>query len=110
MRALRLPIGEVLSSPYCRAVETARLLFGRAEVSMDVLVRSGADGQPDYGPLLRLVGAAPAPGTLRVIIAHNAPRIAYLEEGETAIVRPAGPTFEVLAQLNIDAWARLPRG
>ncbi len=107
--ALRLPIGEVLSSPYCRAVETARLMFGRGEISMDVLVRSGPDGQPDFAPLLRLVGTAPAPGTLRVIVAHNAPRIASLEEGETAIVRPLESGFQVVAQLDMGAWARLAR-
>src|SRR5262245_63698286 len=31
---LKIPVGEVLASPYCRTVETAKLIFGRATVSM----------------------------------------------------------------------------
>jgi phosphohistidine phosphatase SixA len=109
IRALGFPIGDVISSPYCRAIETATLMFGRAVHSRDVLVRAGAAGQPDYGELLKLVATPAAPGTLRVIVAHNAPRIAYLREGEAAVVKPAGGGFEVVAQIAIGEWKRLPR-
>jgi hypothetical protein len=107
--ALKLPISEVLASPYCRTRETAKLVFGRAVTAMDVLVGAGADGQPDYGPLLRLVGTAPAPGTIRAIVAHNAPRVAYLKEGECAIVRPTANGFEVATQVEIAGWIPLAR-
>lgn len=82
-------------------------MFGRAERSHAVLVRAGADGKPDYGELLQLVATPPAAGTLRVIVAHNAPRIAYLVEGEAAIVKATGDGFEVVAQMEIGAWKRL---
>jgi CheY-like chemotaxis protein len=32
-QTLRIPVGKVVSSPYCRTVETATLAFGRNEVS-----------------------------------------------------------------------------
>ena len=31
IRALGLPVGEVIASPFCRTMETGRLMFGRAE-------------------------------------------------------------------------------
>src|SRR2546423_4067563 len=31
---LQIPIGDVLASPYCRTLETARLIFGRATASV----------------------------------------------------------------------------
>ena len=37
MRRLGLPIGKVLSSAYCRTLETARLAFGRATVHAALL-------------------------------------------------------------------------
>ena len=107
IRAAGLPIGEVISSPYCRAVETATLMFGRAERSADVLAHAGADGKADYGALLRIVSTPPPAGTLRVVVAHNAPRIAYLEEGEAAVVRPHGDGFEVVAQVVAGRWRAL---
>src|SRR5258706_9621035 len=36
IRALGLPVGEVLASPFCRTMETARLAFGRAELASEV--------------------------------------------------------------------------
>jgi phosphohistidine phosphatase SixA len=109
IRAMALPIGEVLTSPYCRAVETARLMFGRGETSKDAVVGRGADGQPDYSPLLRLVSSAPAPGTLRVIVAHNVPRIVALKEGEAALLKPTAGGFEVMTQVEIAGWTPLAR-
>jgi broad specificity phosphatase PhoE len=32
-RKMQIPVGRVLSSPWCRCVETAKLAFGGAEVS-----------------------------------------------------------------------------
>src|SRR5512143_2013384 len=33
LRDLRIPIGDVRASPFCRTMETARLMFGRAQAS-----------------------------------------------------------------------------
>src|SRR6478736_2729385 len=44
IRALGIPIGEVLASPFCRTMETARLVFGRATATPAV---RGGSAQPD---------------------------------------------------------------
>ena len=36
IRALKIPVGEVLSSPYCRCKDTAKLCFGRFKVEPDL--------------------------------------------------------------------------
>ena len=48
--ALNIPVGQVLSSPYCRALEFARLAFGRVQPSEILL-------HPTYVP----VAGAPVP-------------------------------------------------
>src|SRR5512134_1792259 len=62
LRRLKIPIGEVLASPFCRTMETARLAFGKARATNDV--RGGplsADDAARYQPLQRLLGTRPAP-------------------------------------------------
>src|SRR5918992_1485576 len=60
-RRLGIPVGVVLASPYCRTRETARLAFGRARSSRDLLSarflasRAAREGQPER--LRRLLAA-----------------------------------------------------
>ncbi len=52
LKRLRIPIGKVYASPFCRTVETAMLAFGKAEKSQDV--RGGpvaSDDPARYDPL-----------------------------------------------------------
>ena len=52
VKRLKIPIGEVLASPFCRTMETARLAFGKARATNDV--RGGplsADDPKRYEPL-----------------------------------------------------------
>jgi hypothetical protein len=67
LRALGIPIGSVLASPYCRTVETAMLAFGAAEKSM--AVREGGPlppGSPGrFTALATLLSSPPAPGPTR---------------------------------------------
>ena len=49
--ALRIPVGEVLASPYCRTTETATLMFGRATGANEI--REEADN--NYAALKRLL-------------------------------------------------------
>jgi phosphohistidine phosphatase SixA len=46
IRALGIPIGRVLASPFCRTRETAELIFGRATVSNAV---RGGPAQASWG-------------------------------------------------------------
>jgi broad specificity phosphatase PhoE len=111
--ALRIPVGEVLASPFCRTMETARLMFGRASASN--AVRGGPAGNEGgrYDALAGLLAAPVARGTNRVIASHGNPFRAlaggpYLAEGEAAIVEPLGTRgFRVVARVAKDGWSAL---
>jgi phosphohistidine phosphatase SixA len=109
----RIPVGDVLASPYCRTRETAELMFGRATVAP--AVRGGpaqADAQR-YAGLVALLSAPVAAGTNRVIVSHGNPfhavaATAYLAEGEAAVVAPRGSgRFEVVGRVPRDRWDEL---
>ena len=112
MRALAIPIGQVLASPMCRTLETARLAF--AQASETPAVRGG--GQPGdgaYGGLRRLLAQKPPAGGNTVIVGHGIPfrEIAgapHLAEGEAAVIRPKGALgFEIVARVRADEWPAL---
>jgi hypothetical protein len=112
VRAMKLPIGEVLASPYCRTMETGRLVFGRAEASADVRGFRGPAGQPDYTRLVKLLSTPPKPGTLRAVSSHGNPfrgvaGLPYLAEGEAAVVKPLGNDFAIVARIRVDDWKAL---
>src|SRR5918999_4925050 len=74
VKRLKIPIGEVLASPFCRTMETARLAFGKARATNDV--RGGplsADDPKRYQPLRILLGTKPAAGTNTVLSSHGNP-------------------------------------
>jgi hypothetical protein len=107
---LRIPIGEVLASPYCRTMETARLAFGKATATNDV--RGGPVDANRYEPLRKLLSSPVPKGSNRVISSHGNPFIAlagppYLAEGEIAVVKPEGDRFSVVARLRLGDWPRL---
>ena len=113
IRALGLPVGEVIASPFCRTMETGRLMFGRAEPSTVVRGDEGTSpANADYARLVALLAAPPAPGTLRMITSHGNPFRAvagppHLGEGEAAVLKPAGASFVVVARIRPGDWAGL---
>jgi hypothetical protein len=111
VKRLKIPIGEVLASPFCRTMETARLAFGKARTTNEV--RGGplsADDPKRYEPLRKLLGTKPDPGTNTVLSSHGNPFRAvagppYLAEGEIAVVRPeGGGSFSVIARIRLTDW------
>lgn len=111
VKRLKIPIGEVLASPFCRTMETARLAFGKARATNEV--RGGplsADDPKRYEPLRKLLATRPAAGTNTVLSSHGNPFRAvagppYLAEGEIAVVRPeGGERFTVVGRLRLDDW------
>jgi hypothetical protein len=111
---LGLPVGEVIASPFCRTMETGRLMFGRAEASTVVRGYEGtASAGADYSRLVALLASPPAkPGTLRVITSHGNPFRAiagppHLAEGEAAVLKPLGDRFVVVARIRHADWAGL---
>lgn len=113
IRALGLPVGEVIASPFCRTMETGRLMFGRAEPSTVVRGYEGTSpANADYARLIALLASPPAPGTLRMITSHGNPFRAvagppHLGEGEAAVLKPAGGRFVVVARIRPGDWAGL---
>jgi phosphohistidine phosphatase SixA len=119
-RRLRIPIGEVLSSPTYRALETARLAQFLAPQTFDELGDAGssmsADATGTRGMWLRSrVAQVPKPGTDTVIITHY-PNIKEafasddkdLAEGEALIFRPdRHGAASLVARVKIENWPRL---
>ena len=114
VRWLDLPIGEVLASPFCRTMETARLIFGRAQATPSVRGGPARPDSPDrYAELRQLLSTPPRAGTDLVIASHGNPFAAvagtpYLAEGEAAVIRPLGAQgFVIVARIPKDGWASL---
>jgi phosphohistidine phosphatase SixA len=114
IKRLALPVGQVLASPFCRTMETARLIFGRATATP--AVRGGpASGVPAerYAELRQLLSALPPEGTDVAIVSHGNPFRAvagepYLAEGEAAVIRPLGAGgFRIVARIPKDGWDAL---
>jgi phosphohistidine phosphatase SixA len=113
VKRLRIPIGIVLASPFCRTMETARLAFGQATATEEV--RGGpvrTDDPKRYQALRELLGSKSDPNV--VIASHGNPFHAvagppYLAEGEIAVVRPEGDSrFTVVGRIRLEDWAGLP--
>ena len=72
---MQVPVGEVLSSPFCRCKETAGLAFGHYEVNPDLYfaIDSNAEQTKLFSDKLRvLLSTPPAGATNKVIISHTA--------------------------------------
>jgi phosphohistidine phosphatase SixA len=116
-RMLRLPVGVVLASRYCRTRETARLAFGRFTPSTDITSLPSAATEAErarrVAALRRLLARPPRQGNT-ILVAHlfNIQEAAgiSLEEGEAAVYRPRGARgFRLVAKVMPRAWARLVR-
>lgn len=113
-RELRIPVGTVWTSPYCRARDTAELAFGRTEV-IDGLERLYPE--PDEVAerrINRLIREqAPAPGDPNMVISGHGVYPSVLQpavtigEGEAAVYAVRGDDFALLGQVAPDEWAGL---
>jgi hypothetical protein len=110
MRKLGIPVGEVLSSPYCRVLESATLLAGRApDDTLYQLVNPG--GTRTYEVMAKdvrpLLGTMPAPGTNTIIVAHRPAMddIRFIEEGECYVLKPLGNgKFNLVGTIYDSDW------
>jgi phosphohistidine phosphatase SixA len=114
IQRLHLPIGDVLASPFCRTMETARLMFGRAQATDAVRGGPARPDSPDrYAELRKLLSTSPKAGTDLVIASHGNPFVAvagtpYLAEGEAAVIRPLGAEgFRIVARIPKNGWDAL---
>ncbi len=94
-RARGITVGRVLSSRWCRCLETARLAFGRAEPfpPLDSIFGDRSRGPAQTAAVRRLAGERPEAGNL-VLVTHQANISAltgvYPASGEMVVLTPGG--------------------
>jgi phosphohistidine phosphatase SixA len=101
-----VPVGKIISSPWCRCLETARLME-LGDVESVIVVASSSERSPERLAVLRqMVAAWRGPGTL-VVVTHAFTvqgLIGYLpEQAETVVVRPKPGD-----QVGMDLVGRIP--
>jgi len=119
MRTLAIPVGEVLSSEYCRAAETARLMgLGDVRTTTEIMNLRAQDFVGGHDAAVKnaraLLARPPAPGANRIIVGHgNLMRAAtgqYTDEAGAVVVRPDPGSdlgFVFVAQVTPQDWLRL---
>jgi len=116
-RKLGIRVGKVLSSPYCRCVETGSLAFGEDAVETSSALLVGAakagSGRNDPGIAIRkLLDTPPEPGTNTVLIAHSVTLLYAFglksrPEGVAHVFRPSGMDLgrpEYIGMVEPDDW------
>ncbi|MEM9752341.1 MAG: histidine phosphatase family protein [Planctomycetota bacterium] len=119
-RALEIPVGDVISSEYFRAWQTADLAFGRYEKNPALNFEPAEEYTDEQFAAMRervmpLVSAIPLDGLNTVIVGHDDPfeSVAgiYPEpQGVAYVLKPDGERFTILARVNYDEWASLADG
>ena len=88
-KSKKIPIGKIISSPWCRARHTAQLAFGRAKINADLgfsITMSIEDLKHRSDALNNLLAETPAAGTNTVLISHSS----NLKEASGIWPRPEG--------------------
>jgi phosphohistidine phosphatase SixA len=117
MRALGIPFGRVLASPYCRTVETAKLMdVGEVESSEAVInmrVAQYFGGSAAIVATAQALLAQPSPkGSNTLIVAHGnvaqAATPVYPGEGEGVVFQEDGQGgFEFIGRVKPAKWKEL---
>ena len=119
LRELEIPIGDVLSSPTFRALETAQLL-DLAQVEPVTELGEGGQGMQEDKEGVRSAwlrakaGERPPDGTNRLMITHFPNLVgafgdaaADIADGESLIIEPEGSSALVLSRVKIEEWPQL---
>jgi phosphohistidine phosphatase SixA len=115
-KSLRIPIGTVLTSPYCRCIDTGKLAFGKGTASEDLAVfdeLSGPDKEVRGKLIRRLLNTAPSDGLNTVMITHTGTLLYTFglqtrPEGIAHIFRPAEFGNAVyLGRVTPEEWSAL---
>jgi phosphohistidine phosphatase SixA len=123
MREFAIPVARVVTSEYCRAIDTGLLLQLMPitqDMRLNLIEAHRADGRDDQTArkgLLEMLSTAPPAAKNIVLVAHVTtfvqpidPVLQQLAEGEMAVIR-AGPDgrIEVVGRLPLERWlARAP--
>jgi len=116
LASLGIRISKVLSSPYCRCLETARLAFGQVEASELLSVGDDLSFEEKHErarAVRDLLATSPEPGTNAVLLAHTGTLLYSFgldarPEGIAHVFQP-GPagTSVYLGSLVPEDWPRL---
>ena len=122
MRKLQIPVGQVITSQFYRAVETGTLLgFGAVTSSADISeggqVVSPNENNRRTAAMRKLAATVPPAGTNVVLVSHK-PNImdAFgkdwfdVSEGEASVFKPDGSGYRVIARVKAADWAKLAAG
>jgi broad specificity phosphatase PhoE len=117
IRALQIPIGKVLASPYCRTVETAsKMGLGSVETTTDIMNMRVAEyfGGPSAiaDNTRRRLSTIPQAETNTVLVAHGNVLVTatdvYPQEAEAIVFRPGGSgIWDYVARITPTEWTRL---
>lgn len=117
IRALGIRVSTVLSSPYCRSIDTARQAFGRLDIDDDLkhtVTADEATAARQAKALRKLLATPPAePGTNTVLSSHtanlqDATGIWPKPEGVAVVFQPlADGQYRYIATIPPDRWQAL---
>ena len=118
-RKLRIPVGQVQTSVFNRAVETGTLMnLGEVTSSLDIseggLVVSPIENNRRAQALRKLAATVPPAGTNTILVTHK-PNIldAFgkdwfdVREGEASVFQPGGGGYKLIMRVPADEWSKL---
>lgn len=114
---LGLPLDPIISSPFCRTLESTEMAFPKQDYQVEkLLMYTAALTSEEKEPIIyrthELISKPQPEGSNRVLVAH-APNLAELidyfpPEGSLVIFKPLGDEgFKYLASIYLDDWAQL---
>ena len=120
LRKLRIPVGQVHSSLFQRAVDTGTLMgFGDVTASADYteggLVVTPIENNRRAAALRKIAGTTPPPGTNIIVVTHK-PNILdafgkdwfEVREGEATVFKPDGNGgYRLVARIQAGDWSKL---
>src|SRR5215813_11666085 len=119
IRQAGIPVGQVLTSKYNRAYETAVIAgFEQIEKTADIteggLVVSPNENNRRVEAFRKLLGTAPRAGTDTILITHKPNIVDALgkdwfdvKEGEASVFRPENGSYRLVARVQMEEWPRI---
>src|SRR5215813_1360986 len=119
IRQAGIPVGQVLTSKYNRAYETAVVAgFEQIEKTADIteggLVVSPNENNRRVEAFRKLLGTAPRAGTDTILITHKPNIVDALgkdwfdvKEGEASLFRPENGSYRLVARVQMEEWPRI---
>lgn len=116
IRALNITVDRVVTTPFCRGIETGWFAFGKGETAPDLAFAISTDETEAKRlgkSLKQMMSVAPAAGTNSVFISHSANLKEAVgvwpkEEGVMVVFKPLGNgDIEYRGEISIQHWPAL---